>query len=138
MSNMYEPNPSWVRFTSMAYELRDADKKDIRAFARALFDSLDDDERRWWFNLFARELYPKERWRKMRIWMERRYEKNYEWTPRRMASTYLNCSRMDSKMMPLLIKTARQVKNMIRMRRKREEEKAWDEEYIKDEGSFDD
>jgi len=137
MSDIYDSSPAWVDYTFIAYQIRDAETKDIKVFVRALFDSMDDDERKWWFNLFAREAYPEKRWHKVRRWMEQRYEKNYDWTPRRMAATYLNYSRMDSRMMPLLIKIARQVKNMIRMRRKREEAKTMKED-LEGEVRFDD
>lgn len=115
---------SRVKIEWMAGQLRRSDRRSRKNFAEALFYGMEDEERKWWFNLFAGHACPKERWRKIRIWMERRYIKNYHWTPRRMATTYLNYSRMDSRMMPLLIKTARQVKNKIRMQRRREEERA--------------
>jgi len=101
--------------------LRASEKKSRKSFASRLFHEMEDDERKWWFNTFAVNAYPATRWHKIERWMEGRYEKNYHWTPRKMANIYLNYSKMDSRMMPLLINRARKIKNKLRMRRKREE-----------------
>jgi hypothetical protein len=114
-------NPDEIN--ELAARLRISTGKARKQFAAALFDDMDDDERKRWFNLFAGHAYPAMRWHKIEEWMEQRYEKNYHWTPRKMASTYLNYSKMDSRMMPLLINRARKIKNKLRMRRKREREK---------------
>jgi len=107
----------------LAARLRVSERKGRKLFAEMLFDEMEDDERKWWFNLFASHAYPAMRWHKIEEWMEQRYENNYHWTPRKMASTYLNYSKIDSRMMPLLINRARKIKNKLRMRRKREREK---------------
>lgn len=104
----------------MAVRLHASTEKSRKYFAAALFNDIDENERKWWFNLFASQAYPAQRWRKIEKWIERRYKKNYEWTPRRMATTYLNYSGIDSRMMPLLINRARRIKNKLRMRRNRE------------------
>jgi len=103
--------------------LRYSDSKSRKLFAEKLFTEMDDDERKRWFNLFAGKAYPAQRWYKIEKWIESHYKNNYEWTPRKMAATYLNYSGIDSRMMPLLINRARRTKNKLRMRKKREEAK---------------
>ncbi len=107
----------------MARQLRNADWKSRRFFFQALFVGLSDEERILWFRRLSYYAYPKSRWMKIERWMERRYETNLDWTPRKMASVCLNYMRIDSRMFPFLIKTAQRVKNRIHMRMKRREER---------------
>jgi hypothetical protein len=47
-------------------------------------------------------------------WMEKRFEKDMTLTPKRVAEECVYYRRVNSKMMPLLIKIAQKVKNRIR------------------------
>ena len=49
-------------------------------------------------------------------WMESRLEGDLSLTPMRVASEVRHQKRIDSRMMPYLIKTAQRIKNRIRMR----------------------
>ena len=50
-------------------------------------------------------------------WMETRFEKDMSLTPKQVAEECVYYKHINSKMMPLLIKTAQKVKNRIRHRR---------------------
>jgi len=50
-------------------------------------------------------------------WMESRFEKDMTLTPKRAAEECLYYKRVNSKMLPFLIKTGQRVKNRIRHRR---------------------
>ncbi len=52
----------------------------------------------------------------IRNWIESRFEKDLSLTPMRVASEIRHHKRIDSRMMPYLIKTAQRTKNRIRMR----------------------
>lgn len=49
-------------------------------------------------------------------WIESRYESDLSLTPMRVAAEVRHQKRIDSRMMPYLIKTAQRIKNRIRMR----------------------
>lgn len=49
-------------------------------------------------------------------WMESRFERDLSLTPMRVASEIRQQKKIDSRMMPYLIKTAQRIKNRIRMR----------------------
>ena len=68
---------------------------------------------------FFMNVFLEKDWEKADRWMEQRFEKNINQTPRKVASMYLNYSKMDSRMMPVLLKVARKVKVRVYMRKKR-------------------
>lgn len=108
------------------------DEKGQRRFLEAIFSRLDEERRLQWLTWVSYLVYPQSRWQKIDKWMESRFKKNLDWTPRRMASTCVNYLKINSRMFPLLIKIAQRAKNRVYMRakRRRDSEENMEEESL--------
>lgn len=106
------------------------DEKCQRGFLEAIFSGLDERRRLQWLDWVTRLVYPQSRWQKIDRWMESRFKKNLDWTPRKMATTSIHYLRINSRMLPLLIKIAQRVKGRVYMRAKRQQKR---EEEMEDE-----
>ena len=57
-----------------------------------------------------------DRYVKLKRWMDKRFSKNFKLTPSRVAQEAVKYFKINSKMMPFLIKTAQSLKNRVRQR----------------------
>jgi len=57
-----------------------------------------------------------DRYVKLKRWMDKRFSKNFKLTPTRVAQEAVKYFKINSKMMPFLIKTAQSLKNRVRQR----------------------
>ncbi len=57
-----------------------------------------------------------DRYVKLKRWMDKRFSKNFKLTPTRVAQEAVRYFKINSKMMPFLIKTAQLLKNRVRQR----------------------
>lgn len=97
-------------------EVKALDNSLQRDLLEALFAGFGRKDRLRWFNLICHFMYPKSKWQKIERWMEGQFRRDIVRTPRMVASMAVNYFRINSKMMPFLIKMAQRVKHRIRMR----------------------
>jgi len=57
-----------------------------------------------------------DRWRKIKAWMDGRFQKDMALTPLRVAHLCIYYHKINSKMLPFLIVTAQKIKNRVRHR----------------------
>jgi 23S rRNA A1618 N6-methylase RlmF len=68
------------------------------------------------FDIIDEMLKKTDRFGKIKRWIDRRFVKHYEYTPLRVAAEAVKYFRINSKMMPYLIKTSQRIKNRVRQR----------------------
>ena len=85
-------------------------------FLRIFVSGLPDDHRVHILNKFANMVYPELRWIKTERWMEKRFIRDMNRTPRQVASMYLMYSKINTKMAPKMIVLAQKVKDRLRKR----------------------
>ncbi|MFQ5585605.1 MAG: hypothetical protein ACE5GF_02100 [Thermodesulfobacteriota bacterium] len=88
-----------------------------------LFTCFDEEQKQRWSNRTLYLAYPGSRWHKVERWMEGQYRKDMARAPRSVASMSIAYFKINSKMLPFLIKTAQKVKNKLWMRQKRQSER---------------
>ena len=88
--------------------------QDQRQFMKALAShiGIQDDV----MDLIEAMLSKTQKYHQITLWMERRFEKDMSLTPKQVAEECVYYKHINSKMMPLLIKTAQKVKDRIRHR----------------------
>lgn len=104
------------RLVAKVYALNAGDQ---RIFIETLLDWFGDTGQERWFGWTCSALYPKSRWLKVDRWMEGQFRRDMSKRPQMVASMCVNHLRINSKMMPFLIKKAQRVKNRVYMRMKR-------------------
>lgn len=90
-----------------------------RELIRMLGRRLSEDDMLKWCGDFLEVVDPYSRWRSLDFWMEERFKKNPRWTPMRMAHVCLRYHKIDSRMMPKMIKIAQRVKERVAKRRRK-------------------
>jgi len=94
------------------------DERRQKLLAKVFFTRLGEEELFKWFEWVSGFVYPRNMWIKIEQWMECRFEKNPDWTPRKMATISIKYLRINSKMYPGLLKTAQRVKHRVVMRKR--------------------
>lgn len=102
----------------LAEAISKLDGRRQKMLAERFFAQLNEKELFNWFALLGGLISPRSRWIEIEQWMECRFEKNIDWTPRKMALICKNYLNMNPRMFPFLIKTAQRVKQRIAMRRR--------------------
>lgn len=102
-----------------------AEEQDL--LLKLLFVRFDDEQKQRWSNRTLYLAYPGSRWHKVEKWMDGQYRTDMARTPRSVATMSIAYFKINSKMLPFLIKTAQKVKNTVRMRLKRKLERSEDE-----------
>lgn len=115
-SSMNSTNPI---IDKIAAEVSIMHPSDQIAFLKKVFSTFDDKTKERWFNTVAYLSYPETRWARVEAWIEKRFEKNLNQTPRKVASMAMFYMKINTKMSPLMIKLSQKVKNRVRKRNKK-------------------
>ena len=110
------------KVTELVQSVTEFDESLRRAFVEGLFKAFGEKERSSLVQWVCHCAYPKTKWIKVERWMEGQFRRDMNKTPSRVASTAVNYFRINSKMMPFLIKMAQRIKMRIRTRRRRHPE----------------
>ena len=94
-----------------------------KALFDAFFDALTQSQRIRWLIWGVERVYPSvNQYERVEKWMEGCFMRHPEWTPYKVASMGRNVFKLNTKMFPLLLKTAQKVKHRCMMRLKRKGE----------------
>ena len=110
------------KVTNLVQSAVELDEHSRREFLEGFFNAFGERERFRLFQWVCYCLYPRTKWIKVERWMEGQFRRDMNKTPSRVASTAVNYFRINSKMMPFLIKMAQRIKMRIRTRRRRHPE----------------
>ena len=91
-------------------------KDEQKLFIRLLHKKLNKNQRKVWIDYIMETFYDI---RSMEIWMETRFEKDINQTPKKIAYMYMYYSKINKKMYPYILRIAQKVKSRVYMRKKR-------------------
>jgi hypothetical protein len=106
-----------TRLKHTAIELSGLSRSDMSYFLSVLIPHLPEETRCEFIHTVGSYLYKADKWRLIDKWMDKCFEKNYKFTPRKVAQMCCWYWKINYKMEPLMITKARKIKDRVRKRR---------------------
>ena len=111
-----------MRIVNLVQNIAALDKSLRREFVESLFNALNEKDRCELVQWVCHCAYPKTKWIKVERWMEGQFRRDINKVPTKVASICLNYFRINSKMIPFLVKKAQKIKHRVETRRRRHPE----------------